>query len=114
MRVRLRWTTTLLVAVAMLPSVGWNLGFNAVTMLLFPGEKFGQFASALNVLGFGSSILGNFLAGRFIDFVGSDYRMIFVWALSWFALALVPMTLVYRGWKQCGGPHHYVPPLPTA
>jgi maltose/moltooligosaccharide transporter len=102
------------VVVAMLPSVGWNLGFNAVTMFLFPGEKFGQFSSTLNVLGFGSSIVGNVLAGRFMDLVGSDYRMIFVWALSWFTLAIVPMVLVYRGWKQCGGPHRYIPPLPNS
>lgn len=100
------------VAVAMLPSVGWNLGFNALTMQLFPAEKFGQLSSSLNVLGYGSIIAGNYLAGWFIDFVRSDYRMIFVWSLCWFALALVPMTLVYRGWLKCGGPRHYVPPLP--
>lgn len=101
------------VIVAMGPSVGWNLGFNALTMHLFPSEKFGQFSSSLNVFGYGSIIAGNFLAGRFIDFVGGDYRMIFVWSLSWFTLAIVPMALVYRGWKRCGGPHHYIPPLPT-
>jgi hypothetical protein len=93
--------------------VGWNLAFNSVTMLLFPSEKFGQFSSALNVLGFGSSILGNILAGLFMDLAGSDYRMIFVWSLSWFALAMVPLMLVYRGWKLHGGPHHYIPPLPA-
>lgn len=100
------------IVVAMLPSVAWNLGFSAVTMHLFPAEKFGQFASGLNVLGYGSSVLGNVLAGGFFDFVDSNYRMVFVWSLGWYALAILPMTLVYRGWKQCGGPHHYVPPLP--
>ncbi len=100
------------VIVAMLPSVGWNLSFNALTMHLFPVEKFGQFSSSLNVFGYGSIIGGNFLTGRFIDLVGSDYRMIFVWSLSWYTLAIVPMAFVYRDWQRCGGPHHYVAPLP--
>jgi MFS family permease len=101
------------IIVSMFPSVGWNLGLNAVTMQLFPAEKFGQFSSGLSVLGYGSIIGGNYLAGWFIDVVGSDYRMIFVWSLCWFILSLVPMMFVYRGWKQRGGPHHYMPPLPT-
>jgi MFS family permease len=101
------------VIVAMLPSVGWNLGFNALTMQLFPTEKFGQLSSSLNVFGYGSVIAGNYLAGWFIDVVASDYRMIFVWSLSWFALAIIPMALVYRDWKRYGGPRHYVAPLPA-
>ena len=101
------------VIVAMVPSVGWNLGFNALTMQLFPAEKFGQLSSSLNVFGYGSIIAGNYLAGWFIDVVASDYRMIFVWSFSWFVLAIVPMALVYRDWKRFGGPHHYVPPLPA-
>jgi maltose/moltooligosaccharide transporter len=101
------------VVVAMLPSVGWNLGFNALTMQLFPVEKFGQLSSSLNVFGYGSIIAGNYLAGWFIDVVVSDYRMIFAWSASWFVLAIVPMALVYRDWKRFGGPHHYVPPLPA-
>lgn len=101
------------VLVAMVPSVGWNLGFNALTMHLFPVEKFGQFSSSLNVFGYGSIIAGNFLAGRFIDLVGGNYRMIFVWSLSWFTLSLVPMGLVYREWRRHGGPKSYVAPLPV-
>lgn len=101
------------VVVATLPSVGWNLGFNALTMHLFPAEKFAQLSSGLNVLGYGSIIVGNFLAGQFIDLVGGDYRMVFVWSLGWFTLALLPMALVYRDWRRCGGPTHYVPPLPA-
>jgi MFS family permease len=108
---RASWLVYWLV-VSMLPSVAWNLGFGALTMHLFPSEKFGQLSSGLSVLGYGSSVLGSFLVGRFIDLVQSDYRMIFVWALAWFALALVPMALVYRDWKRCGGPLRYVPPLP--
>ncbi|MDR2675670.1 MAG: MFS transporter [Opitutaceae bacterium] len=100
------------IAVQMFPSTAWNLGFTAVTMMLFHQEKFAQLSSGLNVIGFGSSILGSFLIGLFIDLTGQDYRMIFAWSFCWFALAVVLMALVYRDWKRLGGPDHYAPPLP--
>ena len=94
------------------PSVGWSLASMAVTMKLFPSEKFGQFSSALNVFGCGAMIPGNFLIGNFIDFLHGDYRMTFLWSTAFFAMAIIPMVAVYRGWKAHGGPAHYVPPLP--
>lgn len=99
------------VIVSMLPSVAWNLSFTALTMQIFPAAKFGQLSSGLSVLGYGgASIVGSFFAGRFIDLVGGDYRMIFVWAFAWFVAAVGAMLLVYRGWRRCGGPDNYVPP----
>ena len=65
-----------------------------------------------DVLGYGSSILGSFLIGLFIDLTGQDYRMIFAWSFCWFALAVACMALVYRDWKRLGGPDNYAPPLP--
>jgi MFS family permease len=100
------------VVLCALPNVGWSLGQSATTMILFPVEKFAQLSSSLNVLGYGSIVLGNLLAGVYVDLFGGNYRMIFVWSLFWFAAALVPMFLVYRGWKRRGGLHGYVPPLP--
>ncbi len=100
---------TLIVAI---PGVGWGLGSQAMTMKIFPEEKFGQFSSGLNVFGCGALILGNYLVGQFMDLVHSDYRMIYFWSAALFALSIFPMFLVYRGWKQHGGPHHYVAPLP--
>ncbi len=94
------------------PSVGWGLGQMAATMKLLPGEKFGQLSSALNVFGCGALIFGNYFIGWFMDLVKSDYRMTFLWSAAFFALAIVPMLMVYRDWKKYGGPHHYVPPLP--
>ncbi len=95
-----------------LPSVGWALGSMATTMKLFPEEKFGQFSSGLNVFGCGGLILGNYLIGKFMDLVHSDYRMTFLWSAILFALAIYPMLLVYREWKKYGGPYLYVAPLP--
>ncbi|XHR30935.1 MAG: MFS transporter [Chthoniobacteraceae bacterium] len=100
---------SLIVAV---PTVGWGLAYMATTMELFPEEKFGQFSSGLNVFACGALIFGNYLVGQLIDFVHSDYRMIYVWSAVLYSLAIVPMFLVYRGWRQHGGPRHYVPPLP--
>jgi len=96
-----------------LPSVAWALGSFTTTMRLFPKEKFGQFSSGLNVFGCGALILGNYLMGKFMDLVHSDYRMIFLWSAVLFAIAIWPMLLVYRDWKRHGGPDAYVPPLPA-
>jgi maltose/moltooligosaccharide transporter len=95
-------------------STGWGLGSLAMTMKLFPEEKFGQFSSGLGVFSCGAIILGNYLLGQFMDMVHSDYRMIYVWTAASMAMAIVPMLLVYRGWKQHGGPDHYVAPLPSS
>jgi MFS family permease len=100
--------------VGVIPGVGWGLASMAATMALFPAGKFGQFSSGLNVLGCGGMILANYLIGKFIDFTGGNYRMIFPWGVLFSVLALAAMLRVYRGWKQHGGPHHYVPPLPES
>ena len=81
-------------------------------MKLFPEEMFGEFSSGLNVFGCGGLILGNYLMGRFIDLVQSNYRMTFLWSAALFALAIYPVCLVYRDWKKHGGPYNYKPPLP--
>ncbi len=94
-----------------LPGVAWSLGQLAATMKIFPSEKFGQFASALNVFACGALIPANFLIGRFMDLMNSNYRMAFLWSAIFYALAIIPMILVIRGWKKHGGPN-YVAPLP--
>jgi len=95
-----------------LPTVAWALGSLSTTMRLFPKEKFGQFSSGLNVFGCGALILGNYLMGKFMDLMHSDYRMTFLWSAALFAIAIWPMTRVYRDWKRHGGPDDYIPPLP--
>jgi len=95
-----------------LPSAAWALGSMAATMKLFPKERFGQFYSALNIFGCGILIPGNYVIGKFMDLVHSNYRMTFLWSAALYALALYPMILVYREWRRHGGPDNYVPPLP--
>jgi MFS family permease len=95
-----------------IPAVGWTLGSLTITMRLFPEQNFGQFASGINVFGCGGMIIGNYLCGTYMDYTGSNYRLIFWWIAFFCAAAIIPMTAVYRGWKQHGGPVHYKAPLP--
>ncbi len=97
-----------------IPWIGWGLGSQATAMRLFPAERFGQFSSGLNVFSCGAFIFGNYLVGQFMDLVHSNYRMTFVWSGLLLTLAIYPMVLVHRGWKQHGGLHHYEAPLPSS
>ena len=80
------------------------------TMALFPKEKYGQFSSGLNVFSFGCIILGSILVGYLMDRSGHNYRLHFLLSAAGNALALVPLILVYRGWKRYGGATSFVPP----
>lgn len=97
-----------------LPAIAWGLGAGALTMELFPEEKFGQFSSGLNVFTCGTLILSNYLVGQFMDLVHSNYRLVYIWNIVVMAAAIVPMLAVYRSWKKYGGPDHYVAPLPPS
>ena len=81
------------------------------TMQIFPHAKFGQFFAATNIFGCGIGVLGNYLAGTFMDAVHSNYRMAYLWMLIG-ALSLIPTFFVYRDWRRFGGPDNYVPPMP--
>jgi len=95
-----------------LPVMAWNLSQRAASMKLFPAEKFGQFAGAVNVFSCGALIVGNILIGVVMDLTHSNYRMAFFWTALISCIAIFPMTLVIRAWKQHGGHDGYVPPLP--
>jgi hypothetical protein len=98
-----------------IPWTAYALALTAANMFIFPHQKFAQFSSGMNVLGYGVSlIIGSFLAGQFIDLVHNDYRMIFLWSAFWLTAGLIPMALVFRHYRRHGGPDHYVPPLPPA
>jgi MFS family permease len=99
---------TLIGAVA---SVGWGLGIATLSMRLFPVEKFGQLSAGANVFGCGITIVGNFAVGVYMDWMHSNFRMAYLWSALG-GLALIPLLAVYRGWKQHGGPDHYVAPMP--
>lgn len=106
------WMSLLILScLATIPMVIAGLAMLSVMMLLFPKEKYGQYFASTVSLTCASMILGNYAIGAFLDYV-DDYRMIYAWSAGFIALGIVPMLRVYRGWKQHGGPSHYVAPLP--
>lgn len=105
------WIVFTVITVA--PGTAWGIAQNTLMLSLFPVERFGQFFSSINVLGFGSIFISNYLVGALMDWLHSDYRMTFIISFVCY-LATVPMLYkVYRHWLRHGGPHHYVPPLPV-
>jgi hypothetical protein len=92
--------------------VALGLAAQAVIMELFPSQKFGQFFAAGNIFGMGIKIPGAFLFGLFLDYLHSNYRMIYAWTFCWDSLGFLVLYLFYREWKRLGGPEKYVPPLP--
>lgn len=104
------WILFIIITIA--PSTAWGLAFNTFMLKVFPAEKFGQFFSSINVLGFGSIFISNYLVGAFMDLVHSNYRLTFLITFVCYA-AMIPMLfMVYRHWRNHGGPDNYVPPLP--
>ncbi|MES2309785.1 MAG: MFS transporter [Verrucomicrobiota bacterium] len=97
--------------VSMIPGVALGIGSNITGMRIFPRERYGQFAAGSNVFGCGSQILFNFLSGKFMDWTGSNYRLIFLWSFTFFLLATFYFMKVYRESKKLG--LHEKIPLPT-
>ncbi|MFA5863942.1 MAG: MFS transporter [Phycisphaerae bacterium] len=86
-------------------------------MSLLPKERYGQFCSADAMVRSISAILGGVFAGGFMDLMKTIYhgdifyyRYIPLWTVSFEAISLVFLLLLYRGWKQHGGMKNYVPP----
>lgn len=96
-----------------IPGTTWGLAMQTMMLRLFPAEKFGQFFSSINVLGFGSIFIGNYLVGALMDAMHSRYRLVYLVSFACYAAALPVLYLVYRRWIFHGGPHNYVPPAPV-
>ena len=91
-------------------SVCYNTGVSALGQMLFPKEKFAQFAAAAAFMSSLASIVASPLVGLLLDWLGRDYRYTF--GLSCL-LALVGLWLglvMYRRFEALGGPDHYVAP----
>lgn len=77
---------------------------------LFPRSKFGQFASAANIVVSSGSIVLGLVIGPVLDASGKDYRLTFLFGLFLCLGALVPLAVVYRKFMRLGGPANYVAP----
>jgi WD40 repeat protein len=88
-------------------------------MMLFPMDKYGQFASANGMSKSAGKLLGSvFGAGLLMDMLthnGSltdNYRYGYLWTASFYVLAAACLVVVYVYWKRLGGDKTYVPPEP--
>jgi maltose/moltooligosaccharide transporter len=93
-------------------TVAGGLAGNAMIMELFPSAKFGQLYAAYNIMGMGIKIVGMWAFGLFLDYLHSNYRMIFAWSFCWDTLGFFFLYLLYREWQRLGGAESYVPPVP--
>ena len=73
---------------------------------IYPPKKYGQFSSAGAMVNAMMLVVFNWLAGKFIDWIG-DYRYIYMWDFIFTSVAMAGMYLVYRQWKKQGGAEHF-------
>lgn len=85
-------------------------GFAAITQLLFPQQKFAQFAAAANLVAALFNIALGPLLGGVLDGLGNDYRYIFLAGGLIALLAIALGGLVHGRWQQLGGKSNYVAP----
>jgi MFS family permease len=102
------WTLYLVGLLSVPAGAAWGVSSITSGVMLLPKEKYGQFISAMGMLGAIGTIAGNLIAGAVFDSMGS-YRLIYAWYTGFEALALVSAVLVYYGWKKHGGKQGYVP-----
>lgn len=79
-------------------------------MAILPKERYGQFCSAQAMVNAFMLIVGNVLAGKYMDFMG-DYRYVYMWSAPIYLISVVFLFQVYRGWQRYGGMKNYHPPL---
>ena len=79
-------------------------------MTIFPKDRFGQFSSAQAIFVSFAMIAGTWLAGAFLDLM-QNYRMIFVWSITFQVVSVALVLVVYRYWIKFGGRENYRPPM---
>ncbi len=85
-------------------------GAAALGQMLFPKQKFAQFAAAVvQVLALANIVMGPAI-GHLLDLLGHDYRYTFAAGCLVALAALVVSLVVYRRWLALGGSRGYVAP----
>ncbi len=79
----------------------------------FPAARYGQFCSAVNMLGMLAVMLFSVLLGALIDWLG-DYRWLLVWRAAGWAVMIPAVARACVLYRRHGGPAHYVPPTGPA
>lgn len=85
-------------------------------VLIFPRDKFGQFASCNGMMRSTSLMLTGIFGAMFMDYFTDnsankfEFRWMFIWMAVCQALAAIALFTVYGIWKKRGGAKGYVPP----
>lgn len=85
-------------------------------VLIFPRDKFGQFASCNGMMRSTSLMVTGLLGAIFMDYFTNDgadkfaFRWLYIWMAVCQTLAAVALFTVYGIWKKRGGAKGYVPP----
>lgn len=91
-------------------SVCYNTGVSALGQMLFPKDKFAQFAAAASFMSSLASIVASPLVGLLLDWLDRDYRYTFGLSCLLAVVGLWLGLVVYRRFRALGGPDHYVAP----
>ena len=91
-------------------SACYNTGVSALGQMLFPKERFAQFAAAAAFMTSLASIVASPLVGLLLDHLGRDYRYTFGLSCLLALVALWLGAVMYRRFRACGGPDHYIAP----
>jgi len=89
----------------------------AMTFVLLPRLRFGQFGSAVAITNSIAAAVANYLGGGFVDWLGSQhlgrspYLGVYWWGAIFTGLSFLFMILLYREWKHLGGRRYFVPPV---
>jgi MFS family permease len=110
-------------ALTMLWALAWltyTASGPALTFVLLPRLRFGQFGSAVAITNSLAAAIANYAGGRFIDWMGARYQGqsaylgIYFWGAIFTGLSFVFMALLYREWARLGGRKHFTPPVQDA
>jgi MFS family permease len=91
-------------------SVCYNTGVSALGQMLFPRDKFAQYAAAAAFMASLASVLASPLVGLLLDWLHRDYRYTFGLSCLLSTLALWLGLVMYRRFLAFGGPNHYIAP----
>jgi MFS family permease len=91
-------------------SVCYNTGVSALGQMLFPKDRFAQYAAAAAFMASLASIVASPLVGLLLDWLGRDYRYTFGLSCLLAVVALWLGLVMYRRFRALGGPDHYVAP----
>jgi len=87
-----------------------NVTLGPLQMLIYPRDRYAQFASAAALLTAGATIVFSYFAGVFIDWIG-NYRFVYVWCVVFEVLATIFLYIVYRHWRIHGDTRDEVRPV---